>query len=191
MGRVSDKIIGITIILFLLISGCGRKKTAQKIEKPEQTLKNFTMEFFDSSFKVTLTGEAAEKNPAGTQAQVSKPAIEIKSKNFNIEIKTAAKGSGELFLDPDTQSVTKIVIQNNVSIVQRNPETNQVNFSAGCERLTYLEKEDTIIMDGSPWVIQGTNHYNADRIIYSFKENKLRFEGNVQIRFKRAGSNNN
>ncbi|MCM8764525.1 MAG: LptA/OstA family protein, partial [Candidatus Omnitrophica bacterium] len=110
---------------------------------------------------------------------------EIKSRNFIVEIKTGDTGAGEIFLDPETQDIKKIVIQNHVSIIQRISETNQINFSAICERLTYLEKEGTIIMDGSPVVTQGTNQYGADRITYSFKENKLKFDGNVKVRFNK------
>ncbi|MCM8788894.1 MAG: LptA/OstA family protein [Candidatus Omnitrophica bacterium] len=185
MGKNSGKIITITLIIFMVMSGCGRKKSTEEVRETGQVLRNFTMQFFDTSFSITLTGLAAEKNSANTQASVSKPAIEIRSKNFIVEIKTGTRGTGEVFLDPETQDVIKIVIQNNVSIIQRIPETNQVNFSASCERLTYLEKEDTIIMDGSPIVTQGTSHYSADRITYSFKENKLKFDGNVKVLFNK------
>ncbi|MCM8824568.1 MAG: LptA/OstA family protein [Candidatus Omnitrophica bacterium] len=185
MGRNTRKIIAIAAIIIIGLSGCGKKKTTEKMRETGQVLKNFTMRFFDSSLSITLTGLAAEKNSDGTQATVSKPAVEIKSKNFIVEIKTGARGTGEVFLDPETQDVVKIVIQNGVSIIQKIPETNQINFSANSERLIYLAKEDTLIMDGMPVVTQGTNQYSADRITYSFKENKLKFDGNVKVHFKK------
>lgn len=188
MEKNTKRIFTVIMIVCLIFSGCGRKKTVEQVQDTRQILKNFTIEFFDSTFKGTLKGLAAEKNTDNSRATVSKPSIEIKSKNYIIEIKTGSTGTGELFLEPETQNVKKIVIQNKVSIVQKNPETSQINFSAGCEHLTYLEAEDTIIMEGSPWVMQGSNKYSADRISYSFKENKLRFEGNVQAHFKKIGS---
>lgn len=191
MGKNTKKILAITMIVCLILSGCGRKKSTQQVQHTSQILKNFTIEFFDNTLKITLMGFAAEKDTTNSRATISKPSIEIKGKNYIIEIKTGSTGTGELFLDPETQNVKKIVIQNKVSIVQKNPETSQINFSAGCERLIYHEAEDTIILEGSPWVIQGTNKYSADHITYSFKENKLRFEGNVQVYFKKLGSGSN
>jgi len=142
-------------------------------------------------FVQNYPGRTCSGKKAGLAYSSFTPAIEIKSKNFILEIRTGSKGTGELFLDPSTQAVMKIVIQNNVMITQKNPENSQTNFSATCEKLTYIEKDDTVVMEGSPQVIQGSNLYSADRITYTFKENKLRFEGNVQVRFKKetAGSN--
>ncbi|MCM8805761.1 MAG: LptA/OstA family protein [Candidatus Omnitrophica bacterium] len=193
MGKIYGKLFVIFVIVcfILMMQGCGRKKTTAEIQQITQELKNFKMEFFDNSFRTTLTGIAAEKNPSNSQASVSRPSIEIKSKNFIMEIKTGAKGTGEVFLDPSTQAVIKIVIQGGVTIVQKNPETSQVNFSASCEKLTYMEKEDIVVMEGSPQVIQGQNQYSANRITYNMKENKLNFEGNVQVRFKRESSGSN
>jgi len=190
MAKSAGKIVGILAVVLLMISGCTRKKPTLETQETGQILKNFKLEFFDSSFKITLEGLAAEKKQDSHTA-VSQPAIEIKSKNFILEIRTGSKGTGELFLDPSTQAVMKIVIQNNVMITQKNPENSQTNFSATCEKLTYIEKDDTVVMEGFPQVIQGPNLYSADRITYTFKENKLRFEGNVQVRFKKetAGSN--
>ncbi|MCX7705578.1 MAG: hypothetical protein N2115_04890 [bacterium] len=190
MGKNTATFVLILILVFSVISGCGRKRTTEEVQQTGQVLKNFSMEFFGDSFSFTLTGLAAEKKTSESQASVSRPGIEIKGKNFVIEIKTGAKGIAEIFLVPETQNISRIVMQNNINIVQRNLETGQINFSASCEKLTYLEKEDTIIMEGSPKVQQGENFYSADRIIYSFKENRLKFEGNVQVSFKKGMVNN-
>ncbi len=185
MAKSAGKVITILMVFLIMMSGCTRKKPSLETQESGQILKNFTLEFFDNSFKITLVGLAAEKKQDSHTA-VSQPAIEIKSKNFILDIKTGSKGTGELFLDPSTQAITKIVIQNDIMIIQKNPENSQINFSATCEKLTYIEKDDTVIMEGSPQVNQGANFYSADRIIYTFKENKLRFEGNVQVRFKKS-----
>ncbi len=128
MGKSTGRFVLILGLICLLISGCVRKKTSEEVQHPGQVLKNFTMEVFGDSFKLTLTGFAAEKKASESQASVSKPGIEIKGKNFILEIKTGAKGKGEVFLDPDTQDIKKIVIQNGVNIIQKNPETGQINF---------------------------------------------------------------
>lgn len=190
MGKSTGKLILISVLIFSLLSGCGRKKIVDEVQQTGKILKNFTMEIFGESFSLTITGFAAEKKDSESQASISKPAIEIKSKNFVIEIKTGTKGSGEVFLDAETQNVNKIIIQNGVNILQKNPVTGQINFAATCDKLTYVEKEDTVIMEGSPKVQQGENLYAADRIVYSFKENRLRFEGNVQVNFKKGFSGN-
>ncbi|MCM8758544.1 MAG: hypothetical protein NC906_02060 [Candidatus Omnitrophica bacterium] len=190
MGKSIGKLILVFVLACLLVSGCGKKKSVGKLHPTGQLLKDFTMEVFGDTFKLTITGIAAEKKSSESQASVSGPTLEIKSKNFIVEIKTGPKGTGEVFLDPETQGITRIIIQNNVNISQKNPETGQINFSANCDKLTYLEKEEIVIMEGSPKVQQGENIYRADRIIYSFRENRLRFEGNVQVNFRKGISGN-
>lgn len=188
MGKSAGKFVLITLLVCSLISGCGRKRNTEEIQQPGQMMKNFKMEFFGDSFNFTLSGMAAEKKGSETRASVSSPSVEIKSKDFILEVKTGIKGTGEVFLEPETQKIEKIVIRNGVNIVQKNTETNQINFSATCETLTYLEKENILVMEGSPKVQQGENQYSADRIVYSYKENRLRFEGNVQVNFKKGAS---
>ncbi len=173
-------------MFLFLASSCGKKKNTTEIEQPDRFLRNFSMEFKEGTFTVVLKGEAAEKNSASTQTTVTRPQFDIKGRNFIIEVKTDSRSTGELFLEPETQAVSRIVIQKGVNIIQRNPSTGQINFSAGCEKLTYTSAQDTIVMEGSPWINQGANQYRAEKIVYYLKENRLRFEGNVQIFFKRS-----
>ncbi|MGC8805226.1 MAG: hypothetical protein ACP5QD_04755, partial [Candidatus Ratteibacteria bacterium] len=105
MAKSAGKVITILAIFLLTMSGCARKKPSLETQESGQILKNFTLEFFDSSFKITLMGLAAEKKQ-DSHTSVSQPAIEIKNKNFILDIKTGSKGTGELFLDPSTQAIT-------------------------------------------------------------------------------------
>lgn len=191
MGKNTEKIFVVLVLICFLIFGCGRKKTEIESADTGQSLKYFSMEFFGDSFKANLKGEAAEKKSSGSNASVTKPSLEVNSKNFVLQIKTGSKGTGDVILDPSTQNIIRIVLKGSITIDQKNPEGTQTNFTANCGLLTYIEKEETVIMEESPELIQGSNRYRADKIIYNLGENRLRFDGNVQIFFKKetAGSN--
>ncbi len=191
MGKNIGKLLAFLALACFLMSGCGRRKTEIESGDGSQSLKNFSMEFFGDSFKASLKGEAAEKKPSDMNASVARPSFEISSKSFILQIKTGSNGTGEVFLDPATQNITKIVIKNSITIVQKNPDSSQTNFTASCGRLTYIEKEETVIMEETPELMQGSNRYRADRITYNLNENRLRFEGNVQISFKKEATGSN
>ncbi|HPP66823.1 MAG TPA: LptA/OstA family protein [bacterium] len=190
MGENLKKLFTVLMLVCLVGSGCGRKKTTIESQDTGQSMKNFSMEFFGDSFKANLKGEAAEKQSSNNQASVTKPSLEIKSKNFIVEIKTGSKGTGDVFLDSETQNVIRVVITNDITIIQKNPDSLQVNFSATCGRLTYFEKEQIVMMEESPVLKQGVNEYKADKIVYNLNENRLRFEGNVRIFFKKEAADN-
>jgi len=189
MEKNIGRLFTVLVLVCFLSSGCSRKKTTMESTGAGQTIKDFSIEFFGDSFKANLKGEAAEKKSSDSDASVAKPSLEINSKNFVVQINTGPKGSGEVFLDSSTQNIEKIVIKNNITVVQKNPETSQVNFTAKCDQLTYIEKDETVIMEGSPELVQGLNKYKADKIVYNLNENRLKFEGNVQIFFKKGSVN--
>jgi lipopolysaccharide assembly outer membrane protein LptD (OstA) len=186
MEKTPERVLLIFICCFLVVSGCARKPSGQQLQQQSsQEMRNFRTEFIGEALKVVLVGESAEKDRNASKASVTKPGLDIATENFRLELTTDAHGTGEVFLNEKTQNVEKVVIEGNITIVQKNPKNLQTNFLATCRKATYFREKQIMVFEGEPEIRQGANRYRADRINYSFSDNRLTFEGNVRVSFEK------
>lgn len=182
MVRNLKKILIIAVLIFLTY-GCSKKsENEQPVDKDEEKITHFSLkQFADEKTSFVLEGETAEISSKGGTT-ISTPEMSLSTPTETIEITTGKEGKGEIRIVPDEKKVQNIIITGNVRIVYKDIKTGTITMEGRCEKLTYNDKEKTIIMENSPVIIRNKNYFKSDVIFYNIDKNTLELKGNVNAR---------
>ena len=75
----------------------------------------------------------------------------------------------------------KAVLTGNIKITQKNIKTKEITLEAYCKKLTYIEKDGVLIMEGKPVLKRGKSKFCGEKIFYYWKGNKLEIKGEVNV----------
>ncbi|MCK9266047.1 hypothetical protein M0P98_04080 [bacterium] len=179
MDRYLRKILCLLIGL-IFTYGCSPKPEQPVVTKEEEKIEEFTFRQFADKMSFVLTGESAEiARNDGTS--VNKPLLSLTTSSELIEISTGKEGKGQFDVSPETKKINKVVFTGNVKINYKELSTGKVNMKGTCKKLTYLETEKMIIMEDNPVLESGSNKFSGDIIYYSFVDNNLKIDGNVNV----------
>lgn len=92
---------------------------------------------------------------------------------------TRPQGAGN---GADPGSVRTIIAESNVNIALPEGRT------ATCNKTTYNVADETLTMEGSPVLREGTNQVRGDKMIFYLRENRNEVQGRVTVDFT-AGDN--
>jgi lipopolysaccharide export system protein LptA len=145
----------------------------------QKNIRQFTFRQFAEKTSFILTGESAEIGSNDTS--VKNPSLSLKTATEMIEITTGKEGKGQFDFIPETKSVNKILFTGNIKILYKNLETGKITMEGHCKKLTYLDSEKMLVMEGSPVLKSGSNIFSGDIIYYNFKDNTLKIEGSVNV----------
>ena len=179
MGRHLKKVFCILFVMFITY-GCSSKKENPQGKTDQTNIKEFTFRQFAEKMSFTLTGESAEISEKNNTS-VKKPSLSLKTATENIEITTGKEGKGEFDFVPETRKINKIVFTGNVKILYKESSTGKITMQGTCKKLTYLEADRMLIMEGSPFLESGSNKFSGDIIYYNFDDNTLKIEGSVNV----------
>jgi len=180
MGRNLKKILFILTIVFLAY-GCSPKKDEPREESVQENVGKFTLRQFAEKTSFVLSGESAEISQSGKSPSVKSPSLSLKTSSEMIEITTGKTGKGQFDLLPETKKVSRIVFTGSVKIVYREISTGKTTMQGSCSKLTYIEADKMLVMEGSPVLERGSSRFSGDVIRYNFSDNTLNIEGSVNV----------
>jgi lipopolysaccharide assembly outer membrane protein LptD (OstA) len=179
MGKYIKKLLFLLIIIFLSY-GCSDKKEAPQNEISQKSLEKFTFRQFADKTAFTLTGESAEVSEKN-DTFIKSPSLSLTTSVEIIEITTGKEGKGEFNFLPDTKKINKVLFTGNVKIFYKELSTGKTNMQGNCKKLTYLESNKMLIMEGDPTLESGKNKFSGDIIYYNLNDNTLKIEGSVNV----------
>jgi len=179
MERHIKKVFCLLIMIFLTY-GCSSGKVDEEEAKYEESIKGFTLRQFAEKTSFVLTGESAETSgESGTS--VKNPSLSLKTPHDTIEIKTGKDGKGNFVFLAETRRINKVEFTGEIKILYREISTGKITMEGTCKKLTYIEKDKMLIMEGSPVLKSDKNIFSGDTIYYNLGENTLEIEGNVNV----------
>ncbi|RKY32613.1 MAG: hypothetical protein DRP67_00570 [Candidatus Omnitrophota bacterium] len=167
----------IIILTILFITGCYKKE--ENIEESGEKISSFSIQSLGEKVKFSLVGESAEVKEK--KGEIKKPEISLEFENQIIEIKTGPEGKAEIKISSENQKVEKAVLTGNIKITQKNIKTKEITLEAYCKKLTYIEKDGVLIMEGKPVLKRGKSKFCGEKIFYYWKGNKLEIKGEVNV----------
>lgn len=161
--------------------GCSPEKESVRDSSTfGENIKEFTFRQFAEGTSFVLRGESAEAGQT-SQTSVKNPELSLTTPAETINITTGKEGEGAFDFIPETRKINKVIFTGGVKILYKEADTGKTTMEGNCAKLTYLEEDNLLIMEGSPVLKSDGNIFSGNIIYYNFNDNTLKIEGNVNV----------